>query len=145
MYPLRKCPHKMLFFYRHFSCKFQVMKCIFKQKKIRYTIYTINCFFIFFIMSRKQILKRQAYIFSLFLFDDAFFYLIRRPKSHQSPDIRNQCNEFRGGIRNFLPGGLSPPYPTFSTDTKPCFICFRKFSGWLSLSLAPPLMSMYAL
>ncbi len=48
---------------------------------------------------------------------------------------------FRGGARNFLPGGLSPPYYTFSADTKPYSICFKKFQGglnFLSGGLSPP-------
>ncbi len=38
-----------------------------------------------------------------------------------------------GCARNFLPGGLSPPKPTFCADTKPCFTCFRKFPWWAQL------------
>ena len=36
----------------------------------------------------------------------------------------------RGGVRNSLPGGLSPPNPSVNPDTKPCFTYFRKFSEW---------------
>jgi hypothetical protein len=36
----------------------------------------------------------------------------------------------RGGARNFLRGGLSPPNSNFNPDTKKFFTCFRKFSGW---------------
>ncbi len=43
---------------------------------------------------------------------------------------RTENDGGRGGARNFLPGGLSPPNSNLNPDTKKFLTCFRKFSGW---------------
>jgi hypothetical protein len=45
-----------------------------------------------------------------------------------------------GGAGNFFADGLKPPQLTLGTGNKPCFKCFRKFSGWDQPAFAPPLL-----
>jgi hypothetical protein len=66
-------------------------------------------------------------IFRFFPF--LYMLLIEKPRGN-TVIINKLLIGARGGARNFLLGGLSPPNSNFNPDTKIFFTCFRKISGW---------------